>query len=134
MRRDSQLLARRTTPPQQRNIGGPLLSGSARAAVLRYERRSGLLRGSLLRALQVWSHSPAVTEPPVTSCGIWECCLFIRPVPETRDMIEDLIRRTSSRAGRELRKHVRDADIRMVGPVSGFWWRNQRFWRLQEDV
>ena len=86
------------------------------------------MRGSLLVALGVWARAPGVVEPPVTDCGIWGCCGYHRPMADTRDIIEDLIRRTPSSAGRELRRHVRVADIRMVGALYGFWWRDQRYW------
>ncbi|KZM76734.1 hypothetical protein ACFVSK_01675 [Cellulosimicrobium cellulans] len=97
--------------------------------MLQYERQADLPRGMLLVALQVWSVAPAVEEPPMTSCGIWECCGYHRPVAETRDIIEKLIRCTPSGAADELRARVRDADARMVGGVDGFWWREQRYWR-----
>lgn len=129
LRTDAQLLARRTTPPRRPKVRGADLSGSARAAVLQYEHRAGLVRGSVLIALQVWMRSPAVVEPSVTSCGIWDCCGYHRPVAETRDIIEELIRTAPSRAGNELRRRVRDADLRMIGPADGFWWRDQRYWR-----
>ncbi|ARU50952.1 hypothetical protein CBR64_05060 [Cellulosimicrobium cellulans] len=110
-------------------VGGADLSGSARAAVLRYERQTDLPRGSVLVALTVWERAPAVVEPPVTSCGIWECCGYHRPLAQTRDILEDLVRRAPSGAGSELRRRVREADARMVGPLGGFWWRDQLRWR-----
>ena len=122
------MIARATTPLRRPKVGGGSLSGSARAAVLQYEHRAGLMRGSLLVALSVWTRADAVVEPTVTSCGIWECCGFHRPLAETRDIIESLMRQSSSGAGRELRRLVRDSDVRMVGDLDGYWWRDPRYW------
>jgi hypothetical protein len=91
---EAQLLARATTPLRRAKVGAGNLSGAARSAVLQYEHRAGLMRGSLLVALSVWLRADAVVEPSVTSCGIWECCGFHRPLAGTRDIIESLIRRT----------------------------------------
>lgn len=100
--------------------------------MLRFEHQEGLTRGSLLVALEVWARAPGVVDPPVPDCGVWECCGYDRPlaqaIADTRDIIEDLIRRTPSGAGRELRRHVRDADFRMVGALDGFWWRDEWYW------
>lgn len=128
LRAEAQLIARATTPLRRPKVGGGSLSGSARAAVLQYEHRAGLMRGSLLVALSVWTRADAVVEPTVTSCGIWECCGFHRPLAETRDIIESLMRQSSSGAGRELRRLVRDSDVRMVGDLDGYWWRDPRYW------
>jgi hypothetical protein len=86
------------------------------------------MRGSLLYALAVWERASAVVAPPVTSCDVWECCGYHRPLAETRDLIEDLVRRAPAGAGRELRRRVREADARMVGSLDGFWWRDPRYW------
>ncbi len=129
LRAEAQQLVRPTTPLRRPKVGGASLSGSARAAVLQYERKSGLIRGSLLIALDVWRTAAAVIEPPVTSCGIWECCGFHRPVAETRDIIDDLLRGAPASAARELRRHVREADIRIAGQTSGTWWRDPLRWQ-----
>jgi hypothetical protein len=86
--------------------------------------------GSLLAALKAWEQAPGVVGPRQGVCEFWGCChAYTLPLAETRDALEGLIRSTPSRAGRELRRRVREADHRMVGPLDGFWWRDQRYWR-----
>ncbi|QJW35645.1 hypothetical protein [Cellulosimicrobium protaetiae] len=94
--------------------------------MLRYERLTRLARGSLLLALQSWTQASAMFWP--SGCD-FACCGGLRPDVEMRDALEELIRVTPARAGRELRELVRVADTRIVGAADAFWWRDQRYWR-----
>lgn len=111
-------------PYRHRPRGGAGLSGSARAAILRFYPSTS----TMLTALETWRLTEHVVEPTFPGCE-WECCQYCLPTPETRDRLEEMVAALPTRPAREVRRLLRATDERINGDADGPWWHNPLLWR-----